>query len=218
MQIRLRTNPNLRIHNQEHFYDLPLQNQHGVLIENYLHQMQLTVDNALKDHPRSFAFRVDLRLPTQTEPFSSNTITKFIASLKAQVKADLIKRKKRYGRVHPCNLRYIWVKEKNKALNWHYHLLILLNKDCYHCLGDFKASSGNMASRIKKAWASAVGYELINIGGLVHFPCNPIYYIDRNAPSYFDKYDQLFYRISYFAKAETKNFGDHSNSFGCSQK
>jgi len=110
------------------------------------------------------------------------------------------------------------VKERNIALKDHYHVLLLLNRDTYHCLGDFAAEEGNMAARIKKAWASALGCDQTDIGGLVHFPKNPVYCVDANSGSFEQEYQALFHRVSYFAKAETKNYGDRSRAFGCSRQ
>jgi hypothetical protein len=218
MNIRLHSNTNLIIHTTDNYDGLPVQTQHGPLIENYLNQFQVTLQNAVDDHPRTCAMRVDLRLPIQEEPTSPRIMSKFFDSLKAQIKADLKKRKKENGRVHPCSVRYIWVKEKNDALKSHYHVLILVNNDCYNSLGRFDKTEGNIAARIKKAWSSALGYHTADIGGLVHFPTNPIYNVNKNSPSFDYDFAELFYRVSYFAKAATKNFGDYSNAFGSSRK
>lgn len=218
MQTCLTANPNLTIHTRGDFYGLPIQKDHGALIHNYLYSMQIVLEKAFNEHLRTCAFRVDLRLPTCAENVDTEVISRFIASLKAQIKANLENRRKMNERVHPCHLRYIWVKERNQALHDHYHLLLLVNKDCYHLLGDFNAISGNMVARIKKAWASALGRTLENTAGLVHFPKNPIYYLHRQHSSFHPEYDNLFYRISYFAKASTKNFDGNGRSFGCSLK
>lgn len=218
MNIRLHSNRNLTIHTKDNFNGLPVQTKHSNLIDNYLYNIQVTLQNTVIKHPRTFAVRVDLRLPIQKANIGSTAMSKFFASIKSQIEADLKRRKQQNGRVHPCQLRYIWVKEQNCALNWHCHVLILLNNDCYNCLGKFDAPNGNMAARIKKAWASALSYNAIDIGGLIHFPINPVYFINKNSTAYSSEFASLFYRISYFAKANTKNFGDYSNAFGCSQK
>ena len=111
----------------------------------------------------------------------------------------------------------MWVKEKGTAIQSHYHLLLLFNHDCYHCLGDFGAGEGNLAAKVKRAWARAIGYDVIDIGGLVHFPKNGSYRVITNAPSYSHDLQQLFKRVSYFAKVRTKCSGDRTRSFGCSR-
>lgn len=217
MNKRLHSNTNLTLHSTGNYDGLPVQTQYGPLIENYLNPILSTLQSAVDEHPRTCAMRVDLRLPVQEETISPRVISKFFDSLKAQVKADLIKRNKEQKRVRSCSVRYIWVKERNAALKSHYHVLILVNNDCYHCLGRFDKTEGNMAARIKKAWASALGYHILDIGGLIHFPVNPIYHLDQNSTSYSLELDALFYRVSYFAKAATKNFGDGNNAFGSSR-
>jgi len=217
MHIRLHSNTNLTLHSSDNYNGIPVQTQHGALIENYLNPILSTLQNAIDEHSRTLAIRVDLRLPDQEELISPRIISKFFDSLKAIIRADLAKRKREHGRVHPCSVRYIWVKEKNEALKSHYHLLILLNNDCYNSLGRFDKTEGNMAARIKKAWCSALGYHMADIAGLIHFPVNPIYHLNRNSTSYSLELDDLFYRVSYFAKAKSKNFGDYSNAFGTSR-
>ena len=218
MNVRHNQNQNLIIHNSNTFNGLAVQTEHGHLVYNYLKSIYLTILNAVTEHPRTCAIRVDLRLPSDSNPVESNVISKFIDSLKAQIQADLRKKERTGTRVHPCRLRYVWVKEKNKAVNFHYHVVLLLNRDTYHILGYFTHIEGNMAARIKKAWASALNYDVSGIGGMVHFPENPIYYINIKGPRYDEEFADLFYRVSYFAKADTKHFGDCSNSFGCSRK
>lgn len=85
-------------------------------------------------------------------------------------------------------------------------------------MGRFDKTEGNMAARIKKAWASALGYHILDISGLVHFPVNPTYHLNQNSTSFSLELDELFYRVSYFAKAKSKNFGDYSNAFGSSRR
>ncbi len=217
MTARLPQNKNLTFHSQATYQDLPVLEQRGGLIENYLRSIDIAIRRSLAEYPRTYAIRVDLRLPPSKEPISSRVISKFIDSLKAQIRADLDGRRRRGVRVHPCRLRYIWVKERSEALQHHYHVLLLLNNDTYRRLGDFSAADGNMAARIKKAWASALMLPLQSLGGLVHFPSNAEYRVNASSLGFDDEYKELFRRASYFAKAATKQYGGGSNSFGCSR-
>ena len=65
---------------------------------------------------------------------------------------------------------------------------------------------------ISSAWASALGMEKHLADGLVSIPKKPIYRINRG-----EKYDDLFYRLSYFAKLASKLFGSASHNFGASR-
>jgi hypothetical protein len=133
-------------------------------------------------------------------------------------------------RVHPCKLRHIWAREQDSAIHSHYHVALLLNRDAYFSLGDLRnraSESGrgnqpesdvsrNMAGRIRKAWASALGLRPEQAAGLVHFSDNPVHRIDANSPDFGRQFASAFYRVSYLTKADTKHYGDGHNSFGCS--
>ena len=206
-----------KIHKQDTYKGFSLQRKHGDLIEHYLSRINDVFDDALAEHPRTCAIRVDIRLPQNDKTYATNIISKFIDSIKAQINADLIKKKRTGGRERNCTVRYVWVKERNTALNHHYHLVLLFNKDVYNCLGSFTASNGNLSSKIKKAWSSALGIDYDSASRLVYFPDNCIYKINVNSPSFDDDLDKLFHRVSYFAKTETKERGTGSKNFGSSR-
>jgi len=223
MNKRHKENSNLILHNKDHYCGIPLQIQRGDLIQNYLKRIEETIRLAVKEHHRTLAVRVDLHLPAEGT-FNSDVISKFTDSLNAQIGADSSNKRRLDKRVHPCTLRFIWVKEKHQSTQFHYHVLLLLNRDRYHCLGDYKNTAGNTAARIKRAWASALNIYLGDIAGLVHFPNNPEYTLnfcsdnDPKSRRFQGEFFTLFKRVSYFAKAKTKHYGDGSNSFGCSRR
>lgn len=74
-----------------------------------------------------------------------------------------------------------------------------------------------MAMRIMAAWISALGIPRDESVGLVHFPAKRVYRIDANSDGFFFQVSDLFKRLSYLAKADTKQYGDASKSFGCSR-
>lgn len=194
----------------------PVIQNHGPLNERYLDQIERTIEKAVQCHPRTMAVRVDLRFPVCAARADDAVISRFVDSLKAQIKADL-KTKGRAGkRVHPCHLRYIWVREQDSGAHQHYHVLLLLNRDTYHCLGRYDADGGNLAYRIRSAWASAIDVPLCRLGGAVHIPVNPIYHLNINSSGFGDSFDELYYRTSYFAKQKTKQCGTGTRHFGCS--
>jgi len=220
---RLTTNLNLTIHSDTHYHTMPIQLDHGVLIHQYLQRIDVTLQNAISEHPRTLAVRIDLRLPEMINcpdypcPYDNTVISKFIASLKAQVAADL-KMKGNEQRIHSCTIRYIWVRERDSSSNVHYHLVLLFNNDTYNHIGDITAIEGNLAARIKKAWASSLGMELWEVSGLVNFTENGLYRLNCNSPEYNKVYHALFERLSYFAKANTKHYGEGCHSFGSSRE
>ncbi|ANU38154.1 inovirus Gp2 family protein [Vibrio scophthalmi] len=193
-----------------------LKNKSGCVIR-YLKNILNVMDRALACHPRTMAVRIDLRMPNSSLVDSQNVIARFISSLKSQVSHD-IERKIVIGRkVRQCRINYTWVKERETALNSHYHVVLFFNKDVYNCLGDF-SKDGNLSSRIKKAWNSALGSKCGEYDRLVEFTKNGIYHLDSNSDSFDVTYDDLFKRLSYFAKVETKEYGDKKRNFGCSSK
>lgn len=224
MNKRLPQNKNLTLLDQDNFNGLPVQSKYKPFVSNYLESIEQVIQKALSEHPRSCVIRVELRLPKrincpdQPQEYDSKVISRFMDSLKAQIRANLYKRQKEDKRVHPSTVRHVWAKEKNESINDHYHVALFFNNDTYRGLGNVYFDDGNMAARIKKAWASALGVELFEVEGLVYFPKSCVYQVDANSPSFLKKNSNLFERLSYLAKSETKNYGDRSNAFGCSRK
>ncbi|MCH2089769.1 MAG: inovirus Gp2 family protein [Pseudoalteromonas sp.] len=194
------------------------------LVTPYLDAIEKVMLAACAEHKRTFAVRIDLRLPafSNTIDLDSNKVIKrFIASLEAQIKADTKRkaRKTREGRTpHPCNVRYIWAREQSTAHHQHYHLVLFFNKDRYHCTGKINEESDNLFTRIVKAWASALHLPLDETMRLVHLPQNAHYYLDANNPNFTQDFHALFYRLSYLAKLNTKQYGLGQRCFGSSQR
>ena len=215
-------NTNLTVITNGHYqglsvYSKPLSCEY---LDMIMHKMQLALD----DHPRTFMVRFDLHLPSLVNiPDSpivhdSNVITKFFKSLKAKIDHDRDVKRREGKRVHPCNMRYVWIKECANAAKDHYHVAIFLNNDAYNYLGNFNWGGNNLSSKIIEAWASALCLDAYSARGLVHFPQDkPVYYINKNTLDYPLTFNAAFYRLSYFAKLETKHYGDRSRSFGCSR-
>ncbi|BED90690.1 inovirus Gp2 family protein [Pseudoalteromonas agarivorans] len=191
------------------------------LVIPYLDAIEKVMLAACAEHKRTFAVRVDLRLPAHSNTIdldSNKVIKRFIASLEAQIKADT-KRKAREGRTpHPCNVRYIWAREQSTAHHQHYHCVLFFNKDRYHCTGKINAESDNLFTRTVKAWASALSLPLDETMQLVHLPNNAHYYLGANSSDFTQDFHALFYRLSYLAKLNTKQYGSGQRCFGYSQR
>lgn len=228
-------NSNLVLQNASSYKDyLPVQSTCGLLVTNYLDRIDVTLSAALREYSRVCAIRFDLRFPSNYFSQDSSVISRFMESLSSRLEAEELRKRREGERVYPCRLRYMWVREKNSSLSWHYHVCIILNRDAYFTLGRFKLAASpkilgvlfadepeirkNMAARINGAWASALGMSVEQSKGLVEFPTRPVYHIDRNSRDWSQQHADLFYRLSYFAKAKTKFYGDGYNSFGCSRK
>lgn len=187
----------------------------------YLDAIEKVMNAACSEYKRTFAVRIDLRLPAYSNTINLNSnkvYTRFVASLVAQIKADT-KLKAREGKTpHPCNIRYIWAREQNIAHHQHYHCVLFFNKDRYHCTGKINAESDNLFTRIVKAWASALSLPLDETMRLVHLPENAHYYLDANSSSFTQGFNALYSRLSYFAKLTTKQYGLGQRCFGYSQR
>ena len=191
------------------------------LVIPYLGAIEKVMNAACSEYKRTFGVRIDLRLPTHSNTIdldSNKVCTRFVASLEAQIKADT-KRKAREGKTpHPCNIRYIWAREQNTAHHQHYHCVLLFNKDRYHCTGKINGESNNLFTRIVKAWASALSLPLDETRQLAHLPQNAHYYLDVNNLNFTKDFHDLYYRLSYFAKINTKQYGLGQRCFGYSQR
>lgn len=217
MQKRHPFNPNLRLHHDRLWSGLPVLSQKGPLIVEYLQSIDETMWAATHDHPRTLMIRFDPRLPAIGEFLSDRFMSRFLASLKAQIEADLKRKARRGGRVHPCHLRYVWAREQDSSPRPHFHCVLFINRDAYHCLGDFRADDGNMAARIKKAIASALGIPVEYAAGLVHFPDGGVHVLDVNATDFHYRRAVAFECASYLAKAATKYYGSRARHFGYSK-
>ncbi|MDO8330301.1 MAG: inovirus Gp2 family protein [Fluviicoccus sp.] len=228
MNIRHPINPNLTMLQVPFWEGLPVQCQKGMLIEDYLFRIKDVLRNALGEHSRTCVFRVDLKFPAKGYTPDSGAITRFLSSLKEQINADSARKYREKGSVHSCTLRYIWVREQNTSANWHYHVAILLNRDRFKDWGRFRLpeeytdrgevvdGSKNMADRMRKAWASALGISIFQSIGLVQFVDLP-YSVSVSTSDFADRYSNLFNWLSYFAKVHSKQYGDRHRNFGCSQ-
>ncbi|MHA2937987.1 inovirus Gp2 family protein [Vibrio sp. RC27] len=193
------------------------------LNEQYLESIYNLMNRALAEHPRTMVVRFDLHLPYRVNcpdypyEYGTDVITKFIESCKAQVRYDL---STKIGRYQNCTVRYVWAKETATANQPHYHVALFLNKDAYFCIGDYRTFTGsNLVSKIYKAWASALGYrDAEEVIHFVHFTRgSPVHYLNRNTEDYTTECNDVFCRLSYLAKFETKQYGDRSKNFMCSR-
>ncbi|MBG2606398.1 inovirus Gp2 family protein [Klebsiella oxytoca] len=194
---------------------------------NILNSLLEMVYDTLEQHNRILAIRTDTRfalshvpgepdLPICFQREDAQVITRFFESLKSQLRADH-KRSKRPG--NPTFPSYGWCRERDSSVHPHYHLALLFNADVYGYLGNYQDSDAdNMATRIQKAWCSALGLAHEDYSTLAEFPPNAVYRfsrfdaLDRN-PVYWN----FLVRLAYFAKTRTKNVHSGYRNFGTSQ-
>jgi len=203
---------------------------HGPLVNEYLERIDQVIDNAVDEHRRTYALRVELKFPVDFESGRFDEISRFFESLKAKIEADRERKLRADKRAHPCRVRYIWVRERDTGLHDHFHVCLFLNHDAYFTVGNFRRTSAadpcaasdmtkmrNLMTRLQESWASALGVPVTEVAGLVNIPRNAEYLIDANDSDYWDERGNLFYRLSYFAKVATKHYGRGTKNFGASR-
>lgn len=185
------------------------------------------VYDKLEQHYRIFGIRTDLRfaqshvagepdLPLCFQREDPQAITRFFDSLKSQLRAD----HHRSGRSgNPTLPSYGWCRERDSSVQPHYHLALLFNADVYRYLGNYQESDAdNMATRIQKAWCSALGLAHEDYSTLAEFPPNAVYRFSRfDALDRNPVYGDFLIRLSYLAKIRTKDIHGGFRNFGTSQ-
>lgn len=155
-------------------------------------------------------------LPLCFQRDDAQAITRFFESLKSQLRADH-KRSRRAG--NPTLPSYGWCRERDTSVHPHYHLMLLFNENVYRFLGNYNdRDADNMATRIQKAWCSAIALDYPDYATLAEFPDNPVYRfskfdaLDRN-PVYWS----FLIRLAYLAKTRTKDVHSGYRNVGTSQ-
>lgn len=211
-------NKNLTLYKKPLYQGLPVYlGEHGS-IEEYLAKCKSILDEAREEYSKVFVVRVDLRFPKYFDleyMNQSNTfIDNFIKNLKGNLDTKAAISLDAGRRVHPCRIRYIWVREQaDDNDHWHYHLALVLNGNAYCSIGRYKDGRGdNLAGRIQEAWEKVLGINFSVNNGLVHFTRH--YQINSDDGNI----AEAFYQLSYLCKAETKRYGNGYHVFGSSNK
>lgn len=199
--------------------NLYFQSDFGEVSIRYLNRIKETIDYSLNQYPRTCIMRFDLRYPYDysVDKVNSNQITKFQESLKAMITADL---KRRNIKRHSFT-RFIWCKEIYSSDVPHYHMAILVNGDVFKGIGPYANDERKyMSGKIIRAWASAIGVLPCRTTHVIHYPTNAVYVINKRKGEEFfnEQYKSVFYRLSYFAKLKTKDYGNKKKNFGSSRK
>ncbi len=205
-------NKNYRLYFGDQYDSMPVLLGNGPMVEGLLNVLAEILSKALTDYGKVFAFRFDLRMPSDcdasSESLSNSCASRFVASLKAKISHNRGVVRKHSGVTHDTSVRYFWVREVGDEGRVHYHFAVLLNGHAFNWLGCYGSLRENMANRVCSAWSSALGVDPETAKALVHFPENPTYIMFRGDPS---SIDAFFRRASYMCKARTKqhSFGHH---------
>ncbi|MDK9516968.1 inovirus Gp2 family protein [Vibrio parahaemolyticus] len=187
---------------------LSCNSNNGPLDNNYLASIKRTFDYALSQYPRTRLMRFDLHYPDgyPVNGVTGKLITKFQESFKA-IMCAYLKRKKHNRHSKP---RFIWCKEVVTSVYPHYHVAVLLNGDVFQGIGPYDDLTGEYVSgMIAKAWSSAIGLSVEQASCAIYYPNNCTYEINKrlDEEAFYNQYNQAFYRVSYFAKEDSKHPG-----------
>ena len=197
-------------------------------ISNYYQDKTLELlYSVLTKFKRVSAIRCDLRFAqdhlggdvdsvTCFQRSDPNAITRFFESLKSQLREE----QKRKGLcMQGSPFEYVWVREQDRSLHPHYHVMLFFNRDYYAFLGNYTDPDAvNMATRIQKAWCSSLRLDYPDYSSLVHFPSGGVYRFTKNdATANLQNYLRCLHGIAYFWKIRTKDIGDGQRNFGRSQ-
>lgn len=205
------------------WHGLPVQFLLDELNLDCLRKIYVLLFDSLLMHSRWTVVRVDLKVPAGFI-LPQGAITEFIESLKRQLKHEQSAKPAVGKRARDPMLRYAWVREWKNASYPHYHLVLMLNRDAYFTVGNYSklqsagCNYGDMlAGRIYKAWGMALGLDWNVARRGVHFPQRPVSPLQTQHALFEKQYRAVFYRLSYFAKNESKVYGDGQRNFGMSQ-
>lgn len=210
-------NLNLSLYSDSHYAGLPVQSTQGPLIEQYLARIHQVMARALDQHPRTFAFRCDLRFPVNyigAEMDSNQVIERFMASFKSKTRHNRHIARQTNPYAHDSAVRYVWCREYGQHGMVHYHCVFFLNNDAFCALGKFELGRNNLFNRLHEAWASALGMAVKDVDGLVHLPRDACCLLQSDNPAALHDY---FHRVSYLAKAHSKHYAFGVHALGSSR-
>ncbi|WP_075192565.1 MULTISPECIES: inovirus Gp2 family protein [Cronobacter] len=177
----------------------------------------------MNEHARVLAFGLDLSLPqhNQHKGYESAVITRFIASLKAQITAYLKRRSREGKRIYPCPVYYAWAREFGELNgNKHYHLVLLVNREVFSCmmlkLGVKGSGRGLLLTMAAKAWSHALKLKG-KAKEKVSYHLAGVFELNRKEGTHSSDYEGYLKRICYLAKKRSKENDDGERNFGCSQ-
>lgn len=198
--------------------------------QHHIKRIHETLQRCLHEYPRTFVLRIDLRLPDENyaEYLEDSTLmTRFMESLKSQIRFTQKRKVKQGKRVHPSKVRYVWAREfgeeKGKK---HYHVALMLNNDAWYTAGTYYPKQGQyvhcLGLMIMDAWVRALklhaqlDYQK-KYYPLIEFVLEGDFNLNTNGEQFSWHYDTIMRRLSYLAKRFSKDNSDEHRNFGCSQ-
>lgn len=216
-------NPNLTLIYGSEWQGMSLLWRQEPFIEQYLQINHFVIRHVFREGRSCLVVILILRFPYAYPCPEHGVMTAFFRSLKEQIRADINARTGKSGRQICCDLDYIWTREQSSNSNdhSHYHVALFIDLEAYYRIGSLNQSpvvldeervspiiprAKSLAERINRAWARAIGIQDWQAVGLVQFPDNAEYRLKPHDPEFFEGYLALFKRLSYFAKARSKDY------------
>ena len=167
---------------------------------------------AVRDYRRLFVVRLELRFPKgmpANQIPGNEVMGRFVKSLRSKVKHQRERVRKNFNRAHPTDVRLVWVREFGpESKRPHYHLMLVVNRDAYRGLGDYKSNDDNFARCIQGAWTSALNVDFELHKWLVSFSRNGQYEI-INGHGYRQALEAMQYLCKEYSKVRdgARNIG-----------
>ncbi|CNL35515.1 inovirus Gp2 family protein [Yersinia frederiksenii] len=197
---------------------------HGLHNADNLDTILEVLGHSTNEYPCIMAVRADYHYPPILEDtvccfpnLKPGAISRSINALKEMLKNSERRRKRNGTQVHRNTLRNVWAKEFSQSGKCHFHVCFVFNEQAYNKLGDYNIDT-SLRMMITRAWYSALGLELEDYPGLVHFPDNCRYILDRNSADYIYEYGELLHRLDYLTKLDSKIYEEGERNFGGSRK
>ncbi|TCN79023.1 uncharacterized protein DUF3296 [Vibrio crassostreae] len=213
---RLKASNHLTITHDRTFNGKPLYYHKDGLVLEYLVGIDRVLTEALGQYPKLCVAHFNVRLPSDFDGNHSEVFSRFFSTLTLETnELCLMKYRRRPHQYHQTVIRHVWFKACESTSQ--YHLVLLLDRRLYHCLGRSGDGRSRYLSRVRKAWDRAVEKDHgRRCSGLAYSPSDDVYELLKGGESFPLQLNEVFYRISRLAKPTTKHDDNRSTSFGCS--
>jgi len=205
---------------QSWYKGLPVLCRKEGLVCEYLDKIHSVLIKSLEQSSKVFVVRVDLSFPQYfyaigEEQLSNASLNLFIKNFRYRLGQYAARKRQLEHRVYSVDFDYVWARESGDVnCRPHYHLLLLFNGHEFNSLGRFSCHRESLYNRLGDAWGYALGLREGEGAKYIYIPDGGQYMIGSSDPI---QMERVFYRASYLAKVETKDFKSGFHVFGGSR-
>lgn len=196
--------PGTRLHSHDSpvFKNSPVMAGMGYeLVYEYIQRLYDLVWYCVKvKYNRTLVIRLDLHFPDTDSPHPMGGDNRALARFWDSLKAKLTARQKSFR--NTSDLDYAWAREQYESVNPHYHLLILVDANVFRGVGRVNSKRRTIFKMVEEAWASALGYEVEDVSGLIERCETPEMKIHKDDG---EKFAELLKMTSYLTKIYSKD-------------